>query len=140
MNSPWHRNAHGASHALRFNGLPATATADLQHPGVPVHARWNQAQPAHPSHPTQAVARRVRTAAWMPRLAGVLAFGALAFGVFVASSDTCAAHEAGGGSYSQSTLSPITDSGADATPANARGGACRRKHKTGRFAHPKTVP
>ena len=134
MKSPWHRNTHGVSQALRFNDLLAAGPAKSLHPRLPMPARWHQAQPAH------AAPRRPRKTAWMPGLAGLLAFGALALGVFVASSDTCAAHETGGGNYSQSTLAPITDSGADATPANARGGACRRKHKAGRFARPKAVP
>ena len=134
MKSPWHRNTHGVSQALRFNGLLAAGPAKGQHTGLPLPARWHQAKPAH------AAPRRPRKTAWMPGLAGLLAFGALALGVFVAGSDTCAAHETGGGDYSQSTLAPITDSSADATPANAHSGACRRKHKAGRFAHPKTVP
>jgi len=60
-----------------------------------------------------------------------LAFGALAFGVLVAASDTgCAAREAGAsGNYSQSTLAPITSAG----------GSCKRKQEPGRLEHPKTM-
>lgn len=134
MKSPRHRNTQGVSQALRFNDLLAAGSAKDLHRRLPMPARWHQARPAH------VTPRRLRKTAWMPRLAGVLAFGALAFGVFLAGSDTCAAHETGGGNYSQSTLAPITDSGADATPVNARGGACKRKRKAGRFAHQKTAP
>ncbi|MFM9926435.1 hypothetical protein VLK31_25835 [Variovorax sp. H27-G14] len=155
MKSPWHRNTSGASQALRFNGLRATAAADGHVPGLAMHARWNPARtaqaarpvhtalPAQPaSHPhshSHAERRGARRSAWKPRLAGLLAAGALALGVLAAGSDTCVASESSGmGNYSQSTLAPITASRAEMV-ASARGGACRHRHKTGRFAQPKTV-
>lgn len=145
MKSPWHRDTHGASNALRFNGLLAAAPAEGHQPGLPMHARWNQ---THPTHAAQPARRGARQAAWKPRLAGLLAAGALVLGVLAAGSDTFSANETGGaGSYSRSTLAPITASRADVAGARARvgggggsgGGSCRHRHKAGRFAPPKTV-
>ena len=59
-----------------------------------------------------------------PFLAGLAAFVAMAFGIFVAAGDTCIASAADApGRYSRSTLAPIT---------SARDGSCKRKP-----AHPK---
>jgi hypothetical protein len=131
MNTTPHRNPHGASHALRFTGLPALAHADRYSPELTRQARWSRTQPA------LAAAPRLKKSFWLSLLAGLLAFGALAFGVFVAASDTgCAARETGtSGNYSQSTLAPITSAGAD----TATSGSCKRKQGSGRLEHPKTM-
>jgi hypothetical protein len=103
-----------------------------------MHARWNQAQPTH------AAPRPLRKTSWLPRIAGLLAFCALAFGVLLAGSETCTAHEAAGtGSYSRSTLSLITGSHADAAARHRSGSgssSCRHQHTAARPAHPKAVP
>lgn len=115
-----------------------------------MHARWTQArstqdatqdatQAAQPAPHPRADRRGARRSTWKPRLAGLLAAGALALGVLAAGSDTCVASETSGmGNYGQSTLAPITASPAQMA-ASARGGACRHRHKTGRFAQPKTA-
>ncbi len=102
-----------------------------------MQARWNPPRPT-PTQPAQQ-SHSARRTPWKPRLAGLLAAGALALGVLAAGSDTCVASETfGTGSYSQSTLAPITASRADRA-ASARGTACRHRHKAGRFAQPKTA-
>ena len=68
---------------------------------------------------------RYRKPSWAPRFAGLLAFGALVLGIFVASRDTCAHGEStAAGSYSQSTLMPITATGS--TSPSLRESSCRR--------------
>lgn len=131
MNTIPHRNPHGASHALRFTGLPALAHADRHSPELTMQARWSRTQPALVAAP------RLKKSFWLSLLAGLLAFGALAFGVLVAASDTgCAAREAGAsGNYSQSTLAPITSAGT----GTATSGSCKRKQEPGRLEHPKTM-
>ncbi len=132
MNSPWHRDTHGASQALRFSGALPTAAASGQPPGRPMQARWSQAQPAH------TVRRGWRKSAWMPRVAGLLAFGALVVGMLVAGSETCTAQETDdAGSYAQSTLAPIMDRSTGAASSHRHGGACRHARKAARLAHPK---
>ncbi|RSZ30163.1 MULTISPECIES: hypothetical protein [unclassified Variovorax] len=130
MNSIWHRNTRSASRAFRLHSLPVLAHADGHAPELAVHARWNRTQPVLVAAPPR------DKSLWLPLLAGLLAFGALAFGVFMAGSDRCTEREAG--NYSQSTLAPIgtTDSGTAAT--GLRSGSCR--HKPGRIGHPKTAP
>jgi hypothetical protein len=136
MKSPWHRHTHGASQALRFNGLLATATAQGQRPGLTMQARWNHS----PASPFARAGTRKPVTSWLPRIAGVLAFCALALGVFVAGSDTCNAHESvNAGNYSLSTLAALTDASAGAAPAARRAGGCRHKRKANRFAHAKTA-
>ncbi|WP_295983083.1 hypothetical protein [uncultured Variovorax sp.] len=68
---------------------------------------------------------RARKSSWPARLTGLLAFGALAFGIFVAGRDTCAhGPSAAAGSYSQSTLMTITAAGS-ASPS-LRESSCKR--------------
>jgi hypothetical protein len=133
MKSPWHRNPSASSQALRFHGLLAASPSQGQSTGLPMRARWNQAQAV------QTAPRRLRKASWLPRIAGLLAFCALAFGVMLAGSETCTAQEtATSGSYGGSTLALITESRADAA-ARPHGGACKHQRKAGRGVHPKTV-
>lgn len=112
--------------------------------GHAMQARWNHAQLTHaPSHTSAQMApQRLRKASWLPRLAGLLAFCALALGVMLAGSETCTAQETTGtfaGSYTRSTLALITDSRADAA-AHPHGAGCRHPRKASRAAHPKPVP
>lgn len=101
MNSPRHHNPHGSLHTLRFKSPPAWAHANGRPPEFAMQARWSKTQPAFVA----------------PLLAGLLACGALAFGVFVAAGDTCAPPAAGTpGNYSRSTLAPITAAGSSAAP------------------------
>jgi hypothetical protein len=148
MKSPWHRNTPAPSQALHFHGLQAASPAQRHPMGHAMQARWNHAQLTHaPSHtPVHTLAhmapQRLRKASWLPRLAGLLAFCALALGVMLAGSETCTAQEAPGtfaGSYSRSTLALITDSRADAA-AHPHGAGCRHPRKASRVAHPKPAP
>jgi len=76
---------------------------------------------------------RDRKSSWAPRFAGLLAFGALVFGIFVASRDTCARGESiAAGNYSQSTLMPITASGS-ARPSLRESSCKRGRAGTGRL-------
>ncbi|MFS2166376.1 hypothetical protein [Variovorax sp. Varisp62] len=130
MNSPRHRNSNDASHALRFSSLPAWAHANGHPPEFEMQARWNKTQPAFVAMPQ--LGRSFRTSCLM----GLVAFGALALGIFVAAGETCAAHEAGTpGNYSRSTLAPITATGNEAP----RNGSCKRKHAPGRLGHSKAM-
>lgn len=130
MNSSRPHNPHGSLHTLRFKSPPAWAHANGRPPEFAVQARWSKTPPVLVAMP------RPGKSFWLPLLAGLLAFSALAFGVFVAAGDTCTADEAGAeGNYSQSTLAPITAAGTD----GARGGSCKREHEAGRLGHPKTV-
>ncbi|WP_432727425.1 hypothetical protein [Variovorax sp. W6] len=125
MNSHRYRNPHGASRALqalRLDGLPALVHAEGSQPGLTMRARWSGKM-----QPIPATMPRFDKFSWLPRIAGVLAFGALAFGIFLAGSDDCAARETdAAGSYSQSTLAPITATGT--TKTGLHGGNCRHKH------------
>lgn len=125
MKSPWHRDTPGALQALRSHGLLATAPARGRQP-TPQSAR-------RPSH-------SLRRAAWLPRIAGLLAFSALALGAMLAGSETCTAQEtAATGSYRHSTLALAAGSRADAAAAQRRPGGCRHRHNAGRFAYPKAA-
>lgn len=124
-----HRNPHGAFHALRLDGLPALARADSFSPQLAMRARWGGG-----TLPASADMPRLGKSVWLPRLAGLLAFGALAAGIFLAGADTCVERgAASSGNYSQSTLAPIT-----ATSPASRGGSCKRAH--GRSGQSKTAP
>ena len=130
MNSPRHRNSNDASHALRFSSLPAWAHANGHPPEFEMQARWNKTQPAFVARPQ--LDRSFRASCLM----GLVAFGALALGIFVAAGETCAAHEAGTPSnYSRSTLAPIMATGNEAP----RNGSCKRKHAPGRLGHSKAM-
>lgn len=95
-----------------------------------MQARWSKTQPALVAMP------QLGKSFCASCLVALMAFGALAFGIFVAVGDTCAAHEAGTpGNYSQSTLAPITATGTGA----ARNRSCKRKHAPGRLGHSKTM-
>ena len=95
-----------------------------------MQARWNKTQPAFVARPQ--LDRSFRASCLM----GLVAFGALALGIFVAAGETCAAHEAGTpGNYSRSTLAPITATGNEAP----RNGSCKRKHAPGRLGHSKAM-
>ncbi|WP_422085662.1 hypothetical protein [Variovorax sp.] len=135
MNSPWHRDTHGASQALRFGGPLPTAAATGQAQRRSMQARWNRA-------PAARTARQGwHRSAWMPRLAGLLAFGALVAGMLVAGSETCTAQEHDeAGSYARSTLATITEPGTSTASARRHAGACRHARKAGRLAHPKPAP
>ncbi|MET3184201.1 UNVERIFIED_ORG: hypothetical protein ABIC43_007397 [Variovorax guangxiensis] len=124
-----HRNPHDAFRALRLDGLPALAHADGLPPELVMRARWSgRTSPASSAMPRSA------KSVWLPRLAGLLAFGALAAGIFLAGSDTCAERgTAAAGNYSRSTLAPITTSG-----TGSRDGSCKRTH--GRLEQSKTAP
>jgi len=132
MNSPWHRDTHGASQALRFSGPLPTAVATGQAQRRSMQARWNRA-------PAARTARQGwHRSAWMPRLAGLLAFGALVAGMLVAGSETCTAQEHDeAGSYARSTLATITEPGTSTASARRHAGACRHARKAGRLSHPK---
>ena len=142
MNSPRYRNPHSASReslaalrAFRLDGLAALAA--LAHaqgfpPEFTVRARWDGR-----TQSSSIATARSRRSSWLPRIAGLLAFGALAFGIFLAGSDTCTRREpAAGGSYSRSTLAPITASGTAST--SPRAGGCKRS--PGGFGQSKTTP
>jgi hypothetical protein len=116
---------------LRLDGLPALAHAQGVFLEPAMQAHWSgkaQPSPAAAAHPRKS-SRRFG-------IAGLLAFGSLAFGIFMASNDTCAQRDSGAGSdYSQSTLAPITATGT-ASPS-LRDSSCRRK--PGRSLRMKTV-
>lgn len=74
----------------------------------------------------------------MPRLAGLLAFGALVAGMLVAGGETCTAQETDEpGNYARSTLAPIMESGTSTASARKHAGTCRHARKAGHLAHPK---
>ena len=137
MNSPRYRNPHSASReslaalrAFRLDGLPALAHAQGFPPELTVRARWDGR-----TQSSSIATARSRRSFWLPRIAGLLAFGALAFGIFVAARDTCTRREpAAGGSYSRSTLAPITAS--DTASTSPRDGGCKRS--PGGFGQSKT--
>lgn len=139
MNSLRHRNPLGASresgaalHAFRLGGLPALAHAEGFPPELTMRARTSGK-----TQPSTVATTRPHKSVWLPRLAGLLAFGALAFGIFMASNDTCTQGDsAADGSYSRSTLAPITATGS-ASPS-LRDSSCRRKHS--RLGQLKTAP
>lgn len=141
MNSLRHRNPLGASresgaalHAFRLGGLPALAHAEGFPPELTMRARWSSKTQSSPSPLAMA---RPHKSFWLQGFAGLLAFGALAFGIFMASNDTCTqGGSAASGSYSQSTLAPITATGS-ASPS-LRDSSCKRKH--GRPGQLKTAP
>jgi len=142
MKSPWHRHTHGASQALRFNGLLTSVSAQGPRPGPTMQARWNSSLAAAPA---RAQTRRPGGSSRLQRFAGVLAFCTLALGVFTAVSDTCDAHEsASAGNYDLSTLSALTDANIDASTGAARAarraGGCRHKRKASRIAHAGAAP
>lgn len=139
MNSLRHRNPLGASresgaalHAFRLGGLPALAHAEGFPPELTMRARSSGRTQLSPL-----AAARPHKSFWLQGLAGLLAFGALAFGIFMASNDTCTQGDSGAsGSYSQSTLAPITATGT--TSPSLRDSSCKRKHS--RPGQLKTAP
>ncbi|HEX7864873.1 MAG TPA: hypothetical protein VF555_07975 [Variovorax sp.] len=130
MNSIRHRTQRSASRAFRLDGLPALAHANGLTTEHTMQARWSKTQPVLVAVP------RLDKSFWLPCLAGLLAFGALAFGVFTAGGDKCAERESG--NYSQSTLAPITAAGSDTAGNGLRNSGCKRK--PGRNGNPKTAP
>lgn len=138
MKSPWHRDTSSASHTLRLHGLLAAVPTEGRPRERALQARWTPAPPVRDARSRPRASR----SSWTPRIVGLLAFCALALGVLVAGSDTCAANEAGrAGNYSRSTLAPLTDADAAAAPVGMRGGHCKRKHdKASRFGGMKKAP
>ncbi|WP_440532736.1 hypothetical protein [Variovorax sp. YR566] len=97
-------------------------------------ARWHKTQPFPFVQSRQRKLRQV----WR-FVMGLLAVGVLAFGIFIAATDTCEAAEVGAaGNHGRSTLAPITAAGANAAPADLRGGNCKPKRDTRRIRDPKT--
>ncbi|WP_395317175.1 hypothetical protein [Variovorax sp. UC74_104] len=103
-----HRNSHDAFRAFRLDGFTPEPTVRVRGSG-----REQSISRALPHH---------RKSAWPQRLAGLLAFGALAAGIFLAGTDTCAQRgTAASGNYGRSTLAQIT-----ATGSGPRAGSCKR--------------
>lgn len=133
MDYPWHRISHGVSLVPHLDSSLMPARMDGPLLELAVAARWHKMQSVPFVQSRQRKPRQV----WR-FVAGLLAVGVLAFGIFIAASDTCEAAEIdAAGNYSQSTLAPITTSGADAASA---GGNCKPKRSTSRIGYPKTRP